>query len=814
MPVVHLRFALRAKLREACFLNRPVVVLYGPSTVCLLQENTMPRHPRRRNRRKTTRPQSVAIFMAAESVEQRLLLSAASVDGTGNNPENPEWGSVDEEFLRLAESDYADGISEVGGENRPSARLISNTVSDAEGDDIISDRLLSAMIYAWGQFIDHDITSTPLGSGETTSIAVPQGDPSFDPFGTGTQSITTLRSAFDPLTGTSKDNPREQVNAITAFIDGSMVYGSSEETASALRMFSGGLLKTSEGNLLPLNNAETFPDGMMEMDNANPFVSSDQLFAAGDSRANENVELLSLQTVFVREHNLQAERIATENPSLTDEQIYQEARSIVIAEIQAITYNEWLPSLLGRRAVSQYEGYDASVNPGISNEFATAAFRFGHSLLGDDVEFLDNDGLETHEGVALSEAFFNPDLLHETGIDSILKYLSADPSGEVDTEIVDSVRNFLFGPPGAGGLDLASLNIQRGRDHGLADYNTVRESIGLPRVISFADITADVEMQQKLKSLYGTVDNIDLWVGGLAEDHVNGSSVGETFQTIIIDQFERLRDGDRYWYQNQFSGRELRQLERTSLSDIIERNTDLTGIQQNAFFFKASISGTVVLNVNHDGHGRLGGRGNVGRHGLNEAAAPNITMHLVNTEDGAVVAKATTDRNGHYKFDVHDGLRTGIYQITAVDGDGQLLAESSEIAITGGDDFERADLVIPATPLPARSQPRTQRHAERSQLTNLTQPPLVHPLEVSADSSRRSVERAAVTSVARGSGHSNPSNGLRGGKNAGQAAAVRNDTENQQTTTTQGRSGSDMPGSDLAGLIDQVFIGENLNLFS
>ena len=118
---------------------------------------------------------------------------------------------------------------------------------------------------------------------------------------------------------------------------------------------------------------------------------------------------------------------------------------------------------------------------------------------------------------------------------------------------------------------MASLNIERGRDHGLAYYNKTREAIGLPRVTSFSEITSDLKLASELESLYGTVDNIDLWVGGLAEDHVAGSSVGETFQAIIVDQFERLRDGDRFWYQNQFSGKELARLQRTSLSDISEQ---------------------------------------------------------------------------------------------------------------------------------------------------------------------------------------------------------------------------------------------------
>lgn len=630
------------------------------------------------------------------------MLSAASIDGVGNNLQNPEWGSTNEALLRLANAEYADAISEIGGEDRPSARLISNTVSDDKGQDVISDRLMSAMIYAWGQFIDHDITLSEFGHTEVTSIAVPTGDPSFDPFGTGTATIDTFRSAFDPTTGTDASNPRQQVNQITAFIDGSMVYGSDTVTSSALRTFSGGRLKTSEGNLLPLNNAETFLNGTLAMDNANPLVPSDELFAAGDARANENVELTALQTLFVREHNLQAEKIAKANPKLTDEQIFQKARAIVIAEIQAITYNEWLPSLLGTGAISKYTGYDSTVNPGISNEFATAAFRFGHSLLGDDVEFMDNNGLEIRDGVALSEAFFNPGLLQETGIDSILKYLSSDPSSEVDTKVVDSIRNFLFGPPGAGGLDLASLNIQRGRDHGLADYNTVRESIGLPRVTSFAEITSDTELQSKLQSLYGSVDDMDLWVAGLAEDHVAGSSVGETFQAIIVDQFERLRDGDRFWYQNQFSGKELAQLQKTSLSDIIERNTSLTSIQQNAFFFKASISGTITQ-ANNSRSSRS-----------NRSALPltNANVSLINTDDGSTVATTTTDSQGRYSFSVAEGLRTGIYRVSVTGSDGTVVANSRNISITGGDDFEHVNLSVsttvaatPKTPAPKVTTP-------------------------------------------------------------------------------------------------------------
>ena len=179
-------------------------------------------------------------------------------------------------------------------------------------------------------------------------------------------------------------------------------------------------------------------------------------------------------------------------------------------------------------------------------------------------------------------------------------------SQEIDNQLVDDVRNFLFGPPGSGGFDLASLNIQRGRDHGLPDYNSVREQLGLERAESFADISSDPDVQAKLAQAYESVDDIDVWVGALAEDHVEGASVGELTRTVLAEQFTALRDGDRFWYQNTFEGSQLREIERTRLSDVIERNTDLTSIQENAFIVPGE------GDRNNDGGRRGDGPGNDG----------------------------------------------------------------------------------------------------------------------------------------------------------------------------------------------------------
>jgi peroxidase len=623
-----------------------------------------------------------------------------SVDGTGNNIAQIEWGSTQEDLLRLAKAEYGDGISTPNCTDRPSARAISNAIADQGEQDIISDRNLAAFTYVWGQFIDHDIGLTPTAGTEKMSIAVPKGDPYFDPSSTGTKSMTTSRSLFDSATGTSLANPRQQINTITAWIDGSMIYGSDTKTAIALRTMSGGKLKIGADGLLPVNNSTNFPNGTVTMANDAHRLPDDQMLAAGDVRANENIELTSLQSLFVREHNRWATRLAAENPRLTDSELYERARAIVIGEIQAITYNEWLPALLGPAGLTPYRGYNARVNPGLSNEFSTGAFRFGHSILGNDVEFLGEDGKSVSPAMELSDVFFNPAALNGKTVESVFKYLSSDPASELDTKVVGSVRNFLFGAPGQGGFDLASLNIQRGRDHGLADYNDVRAAVGLPKVRSFAEITRNTELANKLQQLYGSVDKIDLWVGALAEDHLPGASVGPTVARILVDQFQRLRNGDRFWYQNQFGGQLLREIDNTHLSDVLKRNTSMRNLQDNVFVFQATLEGTVYADRNNDR------RRNPGENGL-----AGWTVALINSA-GATVSTVVTDRAGNYKFDVQSGVRTDDYRVRVVknaSGIAVPLGSQLSASITRGDQFVRGlDLPVAGSqPAPLAAVPAT-----------------------------------------------------------------------------------------------------------
>ena len=607
-----------------------------------------------------------------ELLEGREMFAAdfRSVDGTGNNLAHPDWGSTEEDFLRRAPAEYSDGLSAPAGTDRVSPRLVSNLLSAHPEGAILDENGLSGYVYGWGQFLDHDIDLTMSADpAESFNISVPTGDLFFDPLATGTQTMSLSRSEYDPATGLT--TPRQQVNSITAFIDGSMVYGSDKTTADSLRTFVGGQMKTSTGNLLPVDAA------------------SGQ-FQAGDIRANENPNLIALQTLFVREHNRVATKMAADHPDWNDERLYQEARKIVVGEIQAITYNEYLPSLLGRGAIQAYRGYNPQVNPGISNEFATAAFRFGHSTLDDQIEFLDNQGNEVHDPLSLRDAFFNAGVVQETGIDPILKALASDVAERIDTKVIDDVRNFLFGAPGQGGFDLVSLNIQRGRDHGLADYNATRVAYGLRPVQSFADITKDVAVQNALREAYGNVNNIDLWVGGLAEDHVRGASVGPTFQRIMADQFSRLRDGDRFWYERDLQGPALDSVRHTTLAGVIQRNTLTSNLQDNVFIFRTSIEGRAFQDAN--------------RNGLvdpREAGLAGLTVTLEDA-DGAVVATTKTRQDGSYRF---EGVELGRYKVRIQPAAGQQATASAvkDVAITrgqnvGGVDFGLATILTATTP--------------------------------------------------------------------------------------------------------------------
>lgn len=570
-----------------------------------------------------------------------------TIDGSLNNLQNPSWGAANAPLDHITAISFSDGFSSPAGANRANPRIISNSIFAQ--DQLLNDPLkLSDYVWVFGQFIDHDIVSVSNDPTEDASIPVNFPDEHFNPGGLFQDvDIHMTRSQAIDGTGTGPSNPRKYANSLTAWIDASGVYGSDQTRADWLRTFTGGKLKTSTGNLLPYNTISNEIDGTIDsnapaMDNENPFI--DVLFVAGDARANEQPLLLAFHTIFVREHNRLCDELILEYPTWTDEELYQYARRVVGGLIQAIVYNEWLPAMGVH--LPNYSGYLSTTFPNISNIFSAAAFRLGHTLLNSNILLMDNDG-NLIESVTLADGFFNTSIVAEHGLDPLFKGIGTQIQQDLDGKVVDDVRNFLFGPPqfGLGGLDLASININRGRERGLADFNTVRSNLGLPKYTSFSEICSDPEVYGELQNLYdNNINNIDAWVGMLVETHMTDALFGETIMKIMEQQFGVLREGDRFFFENDpvLTPVEKAEIRETTFRDIIMRNTGITLMQSNVFEAMPhdSICPTAV--------GWVDLTGNIQTE--NGLVVDDVLVTLTN-ETESTLDDYTTDADGNFIFD-------------------------------------------------------------------------------------------------------------------------------------------------------------------
>ncbi|XP_021697884.1 peroxidasin isoform X1 [Aedes aegypti] len=545
-----------------------------------------------------------------------------TLDGSCNNYKNPAWGSSLTGFRRLLPPIYENGFNMPVGWNKtrlyhgfskPSPRLVSTSLISTEV--ITPDDRITHMVMQWGQFLDHDLDhAIPSVSSESWDgvdckktceyaapcypIEIPEGDPRVH----NRRCIDFVRSSAVCGSGMTSIffgtvQPREQINQLTAYIDGSQVYGYSESFARDLRNLTTdeGLLR--EGPHFP-NQKSLLPfaaptDGMDCRRNLEE--STVNCFTSGDIRVNEQLGLLSMHIVWFREHNRIAQEFKRINPQWDGDKIYFESRKVVGAMMQHITYQQWLPEIIGEQGMAllgEYQGYDSSVNPSISNEFATAALRFGHSLINPILHRL-NESFEPIEqgNIALHKAFFAPwRIVYEGGVDPLLRGLFTvpaklkKPNQNLNTDLTEK----LFETAHAVALDLAAINIQRSRDHALPGYNDYRKFCNLKVAERFDDLKQEISSEatrNKLQELYGHPDNIDLWVGGILEDQLPGAKVGPLFMCILVEQFRKLRDGDRFWYENdQFKPDQLAQIKKTTLGRVLCDNGDnITRVTENVF---------------------------------------------------------------------------------------------------------------------------------------------------------------------------------------------------------------------------------------
>ncbi|KAB0338356.1 hypothetical protein FD754_024640, partial [Muntiacus muntjak] len=411
--------------------------------------------------------------------------------------------------------------------------------------------------------------------------------------GTGTQG-----ALFGNL---SSANPRQQMNGLTSFLDASTVYGSSAASERRLRNW------TSAEGLLRVN-ARYRDAGRAFLPFAPPSApracapqpgapgTRAPCFLAGDGRASEVPALAALHTLWLREHNRLAAALKALNAHWSADTAYQEARKVVGALHQIITLRDYTPRILGPEAfgrhVGPYRGYDPSVDPTVSNVFSTAAFRFGHATIHPLVRRLDA-GFQEGPGprLLLRDAFFRPwRLLEEGGVDPVMRGLLARPAKlQVQDQLLnEELTERLFVLSDAGTLDLASINLQRGRDHGLPGYNEWRQFCGLSRLETRADLgaaTANESVADRILDLYGHPDNMDVWLGGLAESFLPGARTGPLFACLVGKQMKALRDGDRFWWEHRavFTEAQRRELGQHSLSRVICDNTGLTRVPRDAF---------------------------------------------------------------------------------------------------------------------------------------------------------------------------------------------------------------------------------------
>jgi peroxidase len=498
-----------------------------------------------------------------------LLNQFRPIGGAGNNLVHPDFNPVPySPELAIAPLNFAPATVD-GLVNGPNARTISNVIAGGTGANgqnaETTDPVSSAWMYVFGQFVDHDIDleETPEDSA-AINIVVPTGDPVFTP---GTV-IAMTRDTRSPTTNTI-------INTVAGYLDLSQLYGCTTADAASLRNADGTLASSDNGLALPV---------------------VDDTFVTGDPRVMENPELTALTTLFMREHNYWVATLKASHPGWTGDQLYNMAKAITTAEYQNIIYTEYLPVLLGPNAVGPYQGYNPNVNAQVTQEFSTAAFRMGHSQVSDEQEGLDNNGNEVFSE-SLADGFFNtPEIDESNGIDPLLRSLGVDYSQATDVYTVAALRNLLFADLVGGDvdeIDLIAIDIQRQRDVGLGTLNQTRQALHLKPYTSFAQLTPDPVLQQNFATVYGSIDNVDLFMGGLAESHVPGAEVGPTFEAIIANQFLALRAGDRFFWLNQgFDPQTAAMIANTTLTTIMLRDTTTTATLQPNLFIEAPLNAT------------------------------------------------------------------------------------------------------------------------------------------------------------------------------------------------------------------------------
>ncbi|WP_238248509.1 peroxidase family protein [Methylobacterium persicinum] len=325
--------------------------------------------------------------------------------------------------------------------------------------------------------------------------------------------------------------------------------------------------------------------------------------------------------------------------SWDQDKMFNAAKLTVEMEYQHMAVDQYARAVSPN--IQEFAGYASDKNADISLEFGQAAFRFGHSTLRETIDTMDPTGGITGKimSYALEQAFLDPALFAKIGPGAIALGMERQLMNEVDNSITPSLNEGLLGQP----LDLGAINIARGRDVGMPTLNEAKTALGLKAYADWADFglqmvhpeqlvnfvaaysfDGDMTKAQTILDLYhgvkftdlsadeqayastlGTtyaaqsayasqfmnggdkgIDKVDLWIGGLAETHVAGGVLGETFDTIFVTQIENLMDGDRFYYLQRLVNQQFgNEIQNEQFKDLVERNTGVTNLNGNIFAY-------------------------------------------------------------------------------------------------------------------------------------------------------------------------------------------------------------------------------------
>lgn len=516
-------------------------------------------------------PNQFCSYLDKPSCDSKSLYR--TITGVCNNLEHPYYGSSQTAFSRLLPAAYEDSLSEprrksVKGGYLPSCRHISLNLDSRP----IFDRKYNNFFVTFGQFIGHDVAlSVPVSDTYSRPISTCTCGDKYDwdkcnviPISPDDPYLRSQKCMAFPATAQAFKNQicslgvKELMNGNTHYIDLSTVYGSTVKTAEALRS-EYGLLKSTR----PQWSTHELPPGQREGKSCTDSNHKRKCFAGGDSRLMITLAFTGVHTMFLRWHNQLARQIRIDHPTFDSKRIYEEARALNIAFFQRYVYAFYLPILLGEKFVQDEFGgiertqYDPNVEATIDNEFSTAAFRL-HSMVRDlftrctyDAKTIDY--LWLHDIHHKSKYAYDAE---NNGLDSILCGLFYDMGFAYDGDFAHQIRNRLFESESKYNNlwrnDLVSINICRGREHGIPSYNELLKFCNLPKAESFSDFIATMNFDgmNKLKYIYRAPDDVDAFIGITLETPINGGILGHVGSCIVTRQFKKLRDGDRFFYSH------------------------------------------------------------------------------------------------------------------------------------------------------------------------------------------------------------------------------------------------------------------------